>query len=203
MPKSKQSWISIPVSSDTVESEGRQMKQCWIKYIKKPNKIPFLFRLSSSKAKLYQWKEYWKKPKLIGPVLELAPILLSQITLTPLHLRHTQISMSKSKAREADIPAVLAYGWGGETNPTKGPWVWVSFNTLSKLSCWHYVRKLFIKLNAYLSTLKNALRAGCAGWIISTKKQGIKTNTKMIEEWFKSVFVSLLCVTRLSRLYLE
>ncbi len=25
---------SIPASSDTVESEGRQMKQCWIKYIK-------------------------------------------------------------------------------------------------------------------------------------------------------------------------
>ncbi len=32
------SWIrllgSIPATSDTVESEGRQMKQCWIKYIK-------------------------------------------------------------------------------------------------------------------------------------------------------------------------
>jgi hypothetical protein len=26
---------SIPASSDTVESEGRQMKQCWISYIKK------------------------------------------------------------------------------------------------------------------------------------------------------------------------
>jgi hypothetical protein len=32
---------SIPASSDTVESEGRQMKQCWIKYIrKKSKKIP-------------------------------------------------------------------------------------------------------------------------------------------------------------------
>jgi hypothetical protein len=29
---------SIPASSDTVESEGRQMKQCWITYIKR--KIP-------------------------------------------------------------------------------------------------------------------------------------------------------------------
>ncbi len=27
---------SIPASSDTVESERQQMKQCWIKYIKNP-----------------------------------------------------------------------------------------------------------------------------------------------------------------------
>ncbi len=35
---------SIPASSDTVESEGRQMKQCWIQYIekKKNQKIPLL-----------------------------------------------------------------------------------------------------------------------------------------------------------------
>ncbi len=26
---------SIPASSDTVESEGRQMKQCWKQYIEK------------------------------------------------------------------------------------------------------------------------------------------------------------------------
>ncbi len=26
---------SIPASSDTVESEGRQLKQCWMPYIKK------------------------------------------------------------------------------------------------------------------------------------------------------------------------
>ncbi len=26
---------SIPASSDTAESEGQQMKQCWIQYIKK------------------------------------------------------------------------------------------------------------------------------------------------------------------------
>ncbi len=36
-----------PASSDTVESEGRQMKQCWIQYIvKKSQKIPlFKYRL--------------------------------------------------------------------------------------------------------------------------------------------------------------
>ncbi len=36
---------SIPASSDTVESEGRQMKQCWISYIKKgkPKKSPFIY----------------------------------------------------------------------------------------------------------------------------------------------------------------
>ncbi len=28
---------SIPASSDTVESEGRQMKRCWIQYIEKKN----------------------------------------------------------------------------------------------------------------------------------------------------------------------
>ncbi len=27
--------VSIPASSDTVESEGWQMKQCWIQYIEK------------------------------------------------------------------------------------------------------------------------------------------------------------------------
>jgi hypothetical protein len=35
---------SIPVSSDTVESEGQQMKQCWIAYIKtkkNPKNPPF------------------------------------------------------------------------------------------------------------------------------------------------------------------
>jgi hypothetical protein len=31
---------SIPASSDTVESEGRQIKQCWITYIKNIQKIP-------------------------------------------------------------------------------------------------------------------------------------------------------------------
>ncbi len=32
---------SIPASSDTVESEGRQMKQCWILYITKHKKPAF------------------------------------------------------------------------------------------------------------------------------------------------------------------
>jgi hypothetical protein len=37
---------SIPASSDTVESVGRQMKQCWIQYIEEeenPKKIPLFF----------------------------------------------------------------------------------------------------------------------------------------------------------------
>ncbi len=33
MPKSQLSWVSIPASSDTMESEELKMKQCWIKYI--------------------------------------------------------------------------------------------------------------------------------------------------------------------------
>ncbi len=38
---------SIPTSSDTVESEGRQIKQCWIQYIeeKKSKKIPLLKKI--------------------------------------------------------------------------------------------------------------------------------------------------------------
>ncbi len=40
---------SIPASSDTVESEGRQMKQCWIKYRKNKKN---LFRLSYPRSKL-------------------------------------------------------------------------------------------------------------------------------------------------------
>ncbi len=34
MLKSEQSWVRSQHTSDTAESEGRQMKQCWIKYIK-------------------------------------------------------------------------------------------------------------------------------------------------------------------------
>jgi hypothetical protein len=37
---------SIQASSDTVESEGRQMKQCGITYIKIRNKINSPFRIS-------------------------------------------------------------------------------------------------------------------------------------------------------------
>ncbi len=33
---------SISASSDTVESEGQEMKQCWIQYIEKNLKIPLL-----------------------------------------------------------------------------------------------------------------------------------------------------------------
>ncbi len=33
--KSQQPWVPIPASSDTVESEGRQMKKCKITYIKR------------------------------------------------------------------------------------------------------------------------------------------------------------------------
>jgi hypothetical protein len=35
---------SIPASSEIGESEGRQMKQCWIKYIKNLHKIPASFK---------------------------------------------------------------------------------------------------------------------------------------------------------------
>ncbi len=43
MPKSQQSWVSIPDSADTVESGGRHMKQCWITHLKRknPEKSPF------------------------------------------------------------------------------------------------------------------------------------------------------------------
>ncbi len=37
---------SIPASSDSVKSEGRQMKQCWIMYIKTKNlKTPLIWFL--------------------------------------------------------------------------------------------------------------------------------------------------------------
>jgi hypothetical protein len=32
---------SIPASSDTAESEGRQVEQCRLKYFKNPQKTPF------------------------------------------------------------------------------------------------------------------------------------------------------------------
>ncbi len=48
---------SIPASSDTVESEGRQMKQCWIEYIKKVKKT------KNPPLKTYQ---YAQLTKIIG-----------------------------------------------------------------------------------------------------------------------------------------
>ncbi len=63
---------SIPASSDTVESEGRQMKQCWISYIKKKKnpKNPRFKRLcqyrqcycnSFSARGLIEWQlKFWK-----------------------------------------------------------------------------------------------------------------------------------------------
>jgi hypothetical protein len=39
---------SIPTSSDTVESEGRQMKQCWIQYMER-KKIQHFFEFISKK----------------------------------------------------------------------------------------------------------------------------------------------------------
>ncbi len=39
---------SIPASSDTMESEGRQMKQWWLEYIKKENSFKkYIFFLSA------------------------------------------------------------------------------------------------------------------------------------------------------------
>jgi len=40
---------SIPASSDTLESEGRQMKQCWIKYLYK--KVEYSVSISKLWAK--------------------------------------------------------------------------------------------------------------------------------------------------------
>jgi hypothetical protein len=48
---------SIPSFSDTVKSEGRQMKQCLIKYIK--NKFPF--RITAVAGKGTDWTpSQWK-----------------------------------------------------------------------------------------------------------------------------------------------
>ncbi len=45
---------SVQASSDTVESEGRQMKQCWISYIKrKRKKSPFKNNYQLGKKILY------------------------------------------------------------------------------------------------------------------------------------------------------
>ncbi len=51
---------SIPASSDTVESEGRQMKQCWISYIKEKfkKKIP-LSANSAGSSEFEQWKNHF------------------------------------------------------------------------------------------------------------------------------------------------
>ncbi len=53
---------SIPASTDTVESEGRQMKQCWRKYLKIQTKIIYTKNHPKSskciqhlKTKVYQW----------------------------------------------------------------------------------------------------------------------------------------------------
>ncbi len=47
---------SIPASSDTVESEGRQMKQCWISYIKKEKNL----KKFPSKECYFQYFQYFQ-----------------------------------------------------------------------------------------------------------------------------------------------
>jgi len=53
---------SIPASSDSVESEGRQMKQCWINYIKNPKNPPVSIiknkKLLIKKKKYLAWNNY-------------------------------------------------------------------------------------------------------------------------------------------------
>jgi hypothetical protein len=53
MSKSQQSWVSIPPSSEPVESAGRKMKQCRIKYINNPQKSPNSVNLNSE-SRLFQ-----------------------------------------------------------------------------------------------------------------------------------------------------
>ncbi len=51
---------SLPASSDTVESEGWQMKQCWIKYLKIQKNLPVKKKNIFSYDTLYVSNYIWK-----------------------------------------------------------------------------------------------------------------------------------------------
>jgi hypothetical protein len=85
MPKSQQSWVRFPVFSDTVESEGRQIKQCWITYIKRKIKkkplVNYIFPgwwkdISSwGKCRLFWLWCWWKVQYVINMTMTITMML--------------------------------------------------------------------------------------------------------------------------------
>ncbi len=52
---------SVSASSDTMEFEERQMKQCWMKYVKIIQNISFYFWYLSLTASLFCWSRIFKR----------------------------------------------------------------------------------------------------------------------------------------------
>jgi hypothetical protein len=78
MPKVATVLGSIPASSDTMESERRQMKQCWIKYIKRKSfKCSLMKTESALKIDLIFLRK--QKPPLIAIPVNL-PINAKAVT---------------------------------------------------------------------------------------------------------------------------
>jgi hypothetical protein len=95
---------SIPASSDTVESEGRQMKQCWISYIKrKYPKIPPPMICTSTAVESAMWRA-----ALFGAAQRNCQLQL----LVPLHLystiRHDSKSRIKRQVRNRVFPCHIS-----------------------------------------------------------------------------------------------
>jgi hypothetical protein len=80
-----QCWVRVnaesvlnPASSDTVESEWRQMKQCWIKYIKNPKNLVLRFCTEFTRGtSLHEGNALWESP-FTEPTRDENLLLLSQ-----------------------------------------------------------------------------------------------------------------------------
>ncbi len=71
---------SIPASVGTVESEGRQMKQCWILYEQKDKKSPpkKILKKNSKNKILLQSRAYYSEYKYLNYIILTKNIFLSE-----------------------------------------------------------------------------------------------------------------------------
>jgi hypothetical protein len=60
MPKLQQSWVQNNHPPTQWNLRGRQMKQCWIKYVKSIKKIPSLNTFSTEVTEFMQKVQEWK-----------------------------------------------------------------------------------------------------------------------------------------------
>ncbi len=96
---------SFPASSDPVETDGRQLKQCWTKYFEKIHVFTFLAIM----VRVHPWWKYEKEIKVevvIKVELESA-VLPSIVFWRPFHIsRPLTYSRDTSNAVSCEIPCL-------------------------------------------------------------------------------------------------
>jgi hypothetical protein len=106
---------SIPASSDTVESEGWQMKQCWIKYLEKEKEIPKKYPFGIKAATTVVILPRCEKPEVLWPEAALRsppPLYAVSISLS--------IKMARCYRSSRELGSILLLNiWN---NTVQEPW---------------------------------------------------------------------------------